>query len=784
MPPPNDALLKRLLATFQVEAEEHAEAMALGLVNLEKASTEETRATLLDGIFRNAHSLKGAARAVNLLHIEKLCQAIEGVFATLKKGRVAPSPALFDLLHQAVDALTTLLGFLHAEPPQDIRLRVTELVKALQAPPTAKALTPPPPIEAPRPAFPKPPPAEPPQAAIAIPVEVPVPPKFESVPLPIEEKRHTVETVRVSTAKLDAVLRQSEELLMAKQSAVQRVGKLREVQRGHAEWKKKWSKLRPDARLLQKILEKEGDEKSAISPQIARLLEFLEWNRNFVEALDSELTGLTQSAALDQRMVGGMIDNLLDEMKKVVMQPFSTLLDLFPRIVRELSRELGKEVELSIYGGAIEMDRRILEEMKDPLVHLVRNCLDHGMENPDERRRKAKPPQGKITIGISTKSGSHVELLVSDDGSGIDVEKVKNSARKSRLLSAEKAETLSEAEALAYIFHSGFSTSPLVTDISGRGLGLAIVKEKVEKLNGTLSVETKLGQGTTFRLVLPLTIARFQGVMVRVEEQSFILPTSHVERVARIKRTDVKTVENRETIALNGEAMSLAHLREVLSLKAKASPDKPAETFPVIVLAAADQRIAFVVDEVLQEHEVLVKSLGRQLVRINHLAGATVLGTGKVVPILHVPDLIKTAIRVSGSGLSALAPREENASGPGKSILVAEDSITSRTLLKNILETAGYRVETSVDGVDALTKLRTGTYDLVVSDVDMPRMNGFGLTSKIRADKKFAELPVILVTSLDSRSDREHGIDVGANAYIVKGSFDQSNLLEVVGRLI
>ena len=788
MPPPNDALLKRLLATFQVEAEEHAEAMALGLVNLEKASTDETRAALLDGIFRNAHSLKGAARAVNLLQIEKLCQAIEGVFATLKKGGVAPSPALFDLLHQAVDALTTLLGFLHAEPPQDIKLRVTELVKALQAPPTAKPASPvsPPPQTqppAPHPAIPQAPVA-PPLAAIPVTVEVPVQPKIESPQPPVEEKRHAVETVRVSTAKLDAVLRQSEELLMAKQSATQRVGKLREVQRGHAEWKKKWSKLRPDARLLQKMLEKEGEDKSAISPQIARLLEFLEWNRNFIEALDSELTGLTQSAALDQRMVGGMIDNLLDEMKKVVMQPFSTLLDLFPRIVRELSRELGKEVELSIYGGAIEMDRRILEEMKDPLVHLVRNCLDHGMENPDERRRKAKPAQGKITIGISTKSGNHVELLISDDGSGIDVEKVKTAARKSRLLSAEKAETLNEVEALTYIFQSGFSTSPLVTDISGRGLGLAIVKEKVEKLNGTLAVETKLGRGTTFRLVLPLTIARFQGVMVRVEEQFFILPTSNVERVARIKRTEVKTVENRETIALNGEAMSLAHLREVLSLTAKNSPDKPAETVPVIVLSSADQRIAFVVAEVLQEHEVLVKSLGRQLVRINHLAGATVLGTGKVVPILHVPDLIKTAIRVSGSGLSALAPREENTSGPGKSILVAEDSITSRTLLKNILETAGYRVETSVDGVDALTKLRTGTYDLVVSDVDMPRMNGFGLTSKIRADKKFAELPVILVTSLDSRSDREHGIDVGANAYIVKGSFDQSNLLEVVGRLI
>jgi two-component system chemotaxis sensor kinase CheA len=230
--------------------------------------------------------------------------------------------------------------------------------------------------------------------------------------------------------------------------------------------------------------------------------------------------------------------------------------------------------------------------------------------------------------------------------------------------------------------------------------------------------------------------------------------------------------------------VALAHLQAVLDLKSQAAAQEPADILSAIVLTSANERIAFVVDEVLHEQEVLVKTLGKQLVRVRNIAGATVLGNGRVVPILNVPDLIKSAVRFSETGAHTLRVEPIETEARIKSVLVAEDSITSRTLLKNILETAGYRVETSVDGVDALTKLRSGQFDLVVSDVDMPRMNGFGLTSKIRADKRFADLPVILVTALESREDREHGIDVGASAYIVKSSFDQGNLLETIRRAI
>ncbi len=764
MPSKDDALLKRLLATFKVEAQEHIQGMDSGLVALENASAEEARANILDTTFRHAHSLKGAARAVNVTDIETICQSLEGVFAALKRQEIAPSPELFDVLHRNVDALGELLGFIDAEPPASIKPRVADLTRSLQGVLTGK------------------PPAQPREPAEAPPAAASSPP--EAVRTGAEEKQNVSMTVRVSTAKLDAVLLQAEELLFAKQVSAQHAGKLRMVQAGSSTWKKKWAQMRPEVRLIQKSLESSGerDGRADTGASLARLVEFLEWNRDFIEALQTDLGSLAEAARRDQRSVGTMVDNLLDEMKKIVMQPFSTLLDLFPRLVRELSREQGKEVELSIQGGDIEIDRRILEEMKDPLIHLVRNCLDHGIETPGERARRGKQPRATVTMSISARDGSNVELLVADDGQGIDAGKVKAAAGKLRLLSPERAESLEDKEALAFIFQSGVSTSPIITDISGRGLGLAIVKEKVEKLNGALSVETEAGRGTSFRIILPLTLARFHGVLVRVGEHLFVFPTSSVERVARVAKDDVQTVENRETITVKGQAVSLARLRDLLDLAATSAAGGQPDVLPAVVVASANQRIAFVVDEVLHEQEVLVKTLGKQLVRIRNIAGATVLGTGRVAPILNVPDLVASAVQASGTGIRAAARPSEAAEKARKSVLVAEDSITSRTLLKNILETAGYQVETAVDGVEALTKLRSGEYDLVVSDVDMPRMNGFVLTEKIRADKKLLELPVILVTSLDSREDREHGIDVGANAYIVKSSFDQSNLLEIIRR--
>ncbi len=284
-------------------------------------------------------------------------------------------------------------------------------------------------------------------------------------------------------------------------------------------------------------------------------------------------------------------------------------------------------------------------------------------------------------------------------------------------------------------------------------------------------------------MVVPVTLATFRGNLVRVSEQLFVLPSTNVERVARAKKEAIQTVENRETLVFDGQPVSLIRLADALELKTAGNRQQTADAYvQVVVLRSAETRVAFMVDEVLHEQEILVKPLGRQLSRVKNIAGATVLGNGMVVPILNVADLISSAIKVSVAPSLSVAAEE---TVPGiKRILVAEDSITARTLLKNILESAGYYVQTAVDGIDAITALKGLEFDIVVSDVEMPRMNGFDFTSRIRSDKKLSELPVVLVTALESREDKERGIDAGANAYIVKSSFDQSNLIEVIKRLI
>ena len=759
MPPQDDNLLRRLLATFKPEAREHIDAIAAGLLELERATDATAQSAVLDITFRAAHSLKGAARTVNVRDMEALCQSLENVFAALRRMDIALSPELFDLLHRVVAMLGTLLQSTDVGPAAAARPSIVELMRALQSAATKNYQ-----------------PGSPPG--------VPAADLAAAAGSIGPTKRHASDTVRVATAKLDAVLLQAEELLGAKLAATQQATRLRRFRAEPVEWKKRWMKLRPDVRSLRQSLERSAVRESApANPQLQRVMEFLDWSQGCIESLDAGLVEVVKAADHDQRSVGAMVDNLLDEMKKVVMQPFSTLLDVLPSMVRELSREQGKVIELVIVGDDIEIDRRILEEMKDPLIHLMRNCIDHGIESPEARGKAGKSRQGTLTIAIAARDGSNVELLVSDDGAGIAAAAVKAAALKHEFISGEQAAALNDQDALSLIFQSGVSTSPIITDLSGRGLGLAIAKEKVEKLRGSLSVATEVGRGTKFSIILPLTLARFRGVLVRVARNLFVLPTSNVERVLRVRRADIKTVENRATIVLNGQVTALARLVDILELPR--APDEAGELThcPIIVLVHAQQRIAFLLDEVINEQEVLVKRLGKQLARVRNVAGATVLGTGQVVPILNVPDLIESA--VAGSGTAA-RPAIAVPAGERKkqSVLVAEDSITSRILIKNILETAGYRVETAVDGIDGLTKLRSGEFDLLVSDVEMPRMDGFGLTAQVRADKKLNRVPVILVTALDSREDRERGVDAGANAYIVKSTFDQSSLLEVVRRLI
>jgi two-component system, chemotaxis family, sensor kinase CheA len=773
--------LKRLRETFRVEADEHLRAMSAGVLQLEKGLGVAEQAATVEVIFREAHSLKGAARAVNLTEIESVCQALEGVFAALKRGDSSLAPALYDQLHAALGLMRDLLAAMGSEPGAEDQSRVGQVARELSE--SLRGVPHSAPSPSPYNADAGPPPVTSREERPAVAeVTAPRPGEKDALRLP--------DTVRISTAKLNSILLQAEEMLASKLALGQRVAEIREASVLAVAWERERAKIKPELRTIFRLMEKDGkangnggrpDGRGELTAAVAKVAAFSQWSEQAVKSLQAKLAALGKSAEQDRHALSLRVDRLLEDTRKALMLPFTSFLEAVPMLVRDLARDNGKDVELVMRGGESEVDRRILEEMKDPLVHLVRNCVDHGIEKPAERQRKNKRPQGVITIAIAQKEGGKVEIVVADDGAGINLAQVRASALKSGAISPQESAKLDDAAVAALIFRSGVTTSPLVTDLSGRGLGLAIVRERVDKLGGTLAVETRPDAGTTFRMTLPLSLAAFHGVLVRAEEQLLIVPSTQVTHTLRLKKDQIKSAENRDTIEHEGKVISLVRLGDVLGLPRKSAAEKAEKPIYILVLSAAEQHIAFAVDEILEEQEVLVKSLGQQLPYVRNLAGAAVLGTGKVVPVLNVSDLMRSALTVQAA---PLAREEEVRKEKRGRLLVAEDSITTRALLKNILESAGYTVRTAVDGVDALTSLQAEEFDLVVSDVDMPRLNGFGLTSAIRTDKRLAELPVVLVTALDSREDRERGIDVGASAYIVKSSFEQSNLLEVVRRLI
>jgi two-component system chemotaxis sensor kinase CheA len=695
---------------------------------------------------------------VDFSEIESICQAIEGVFAAWKRDLNVPSPETLDTIHQALDNIQSLLAAPSAGadgPRQAIEPLVNRLGEIQHASPAVKT------------------------SQAAAPSSSPA-----AILVPEPEKSSTGQTVRISIDKLDAQLLQVEEMLIAKSLMAEHATELRELSGRFDQWRKRWSRVSSSALGLRQSLELKGD--SGFGPATAAissaLVEFLDWNSDYVRSLENKVLSISSQAERDRYNIAKQVDDLLDESKKLLMLPFSTVSGVFAKLIRDLCRDQSKEAEISIDGNEIEIDKRILEEMKDALIHVLRNCVDHGVELPAQREARGKPARATIRIAVAPVDGSKVEIIVSDDGAGVDIDRVKESAVRLGIISDSEARAMTESEAHWLVFHSEVSATSTVTAISGRGLGMAIVRAQTEKLGGRVTIESKRHAGTTLRILLPLKLATFRGVVVSAAGFVCVLPTRDVERVLRVKPGEIQTIENRESISLGGRPVSLVRLEAALNLPPILRTENDHAPFPVVVLRSADQRIAFGVDAVLREEEVLVKQLRKPLARVRNIAGVTLLESGKPVPILNVTDLINSARSCGGALPAHSAPAKPLQ--VRKRILVVEDSITSRMLVKGILESAGFEVQIAVDGVEAFTLLREHSFDLVVSDVEMPRMDGFDLAARIRADKRLCELPVVLVTALESRQERERGIDAGASAYIIKSSFDQSNLLEAVRRLV
>ena len=792
MTDPDEEFHKQLLATFREEAEEHLGEITGDLIALEKAVIIPG-SPLVERVYRTIHSLKGSARAVNLREIESVCQNLESVFALMKKGEFVPDEKAYDLFHDAIKITRGLLtgeravGISPAEVTRSLRalISMTRDLPAAYPDGAVRADVPgtgrirngmteklPSPddafIRGNGEAFPD---AKKPNAD----------PGMEQLRSMAAHDAWDGKTVRIAANKLDRLIAGADDLLTTRLFITHRMQELEEIMTRFAIWRWNLALVSND---LHRFREASfGIRKTKLPPDLVlplqRMVEFLEYNREFVTYLQHDLSIHVRAAEIDRSTLETNTSAISDLIHDAVLLPVANVLQPFGGLVREYSRNTGKQVDLIIEGSDLEMDRRILEALKDSLMHLLHNSIDHGIEYPDIRAEHNKNMRGIVRIRIVPLSGSKVGIEVSDDGAGIDRGVIRKTAVEKGIVSRDEAAALSDDEVIWLIFRSGLSTSPIVTDISGRGLGLAIVEDTVTRLGGSVAVSSESGKGTTIKLQVPIRLATLRGVVVRVANQVYVLPMQQVRQVIRVQQEEILRTGDRPVIEFRGDKIAVIRLTEALGITEYHSLPTGTAQVPIVIMAYGAGQIACIVDEVIRVQEIVVRPLGSQLRRVKRITGAVILGDGKVALVLDALELIQESIKGS-----PLVPAHTSCGEDLRTILVVEDSVTSRTLLQTILERAGYLVRTAVDGMEALAMLKEHEFDMVVSDVDMPRMSGFTLTEKIRADTRMSALPVVLVTSLDSAEDQKHGITVGADAYIRKTSFEKSQLLSVIDNLL
>jgi two-component system chemotaxis sensor kinase CheA len=728
--PSREELQKRLLATFRAEAAEHVETLQRELAAILSPSNAAPGRQHLETLFRVMHTLKGAARSVRAEAIEQICQDGEGLLRGLVHGDGGLSEADLVSLKRATERLHDLI---FAEARSE-------------------------------PASPPPSPAPAPAPAPAVNGEAPTvsaaPAPAADAPPDDDERSPRYETVRVDVDRLDKLVLAAEELLLPSLVTVERARTAKKLAEDVRQF-------RAEIRVL--------SGKPVDNP--GRLLRSLAVGT--LKEIEAGSRQLATALSYDQRALRTLVADLFAETRRARMVPAATMLAPFPAMVRDICRETGKEAKWRLRDSGVELDRKVIEVVKDPLIHLVRNAIDHGIESPSEREAAGKPRRGRVTLSIASIEGSKVAIDVTDDGRGMNLTGLKDAAVRSRSLTAAQARGLGDDEVIDLAFRAGVSTKPVITTISGLGLGLAIVREQVERIDGTVSVKSAPGKGTTISLILPASIASYRGLLVSVGDTRLLLPAESVERVIGVPRSSVTAALQTGMLPQNGETLPFARLSALLGL-ASGTLSEARRLFPCALVTNGTRRAALLVDEILGETDVLVKDLPLPLRRVQSISSAGLLGSGDLVLIARASDLL-TAVNTHGRAGAELDTADIRHTAR---VLIVDDSITTRTMEKNLFEAAGYAVTTAVDGMDAWSILQTIEVDLVVSDIDMPRMNGFDLTAQIRGDSRLAETPVVLVTALESRADKERGIRIGANAYVLKSSFDQTNLLEIVGRLI
>ena len=471
---------------------------------------------------------------------------------------------------------------------------------------------------------------------------------------------------------------------------------------------------------------------------------------------------------------------LTQEAEGLRMVPLALLVEDLRRVVRDLAREQGKDLRFRVSGEEVAIDRLLWETLRPALIHMLRNAVDHGIESPSERRKAGKRAGGEVTLSAHYER-SGVCISLTDDGRGIDPAEVRRTALARGVIEAEEAAALSDQEAVYLVLRPGFSTRTDLSDVSGRGIGMDVVRAGMEQIKGNLAIHSQPGIGTEIRLDMPLTLARLAGLIVRCEGERYVLPLQYVNAVLHLREADVVTQGGRELVRIADQTRPLFALRDLLGLASRQLVD--ARRIPAVELRHQERQAVWAVSEILGMQEVVVKSLGPQLRSVPGYAGAALLGDGLPALILSVPDLFARRRPAAAPHVRADLEAARARKRRGR-VLVVDDSITTRTMEKNILETQGYQVEVAVSGEEALSILAARNFDLIVTDIEMPGIDGFELTRQLRAGEEQSEVPVIIVTSRATDEDKRRGIDVGAQAYIVKGSFDQGKLVDAVETLI
>jgi two-component system sensor histidine kinase and response regulator WspE len=752
-----------MLGLFKTELENHTRILEAGLVDLEKDQTPQR----IEPLMRAAHSIKGAARIVGLDRAVRLAHVMEDVLSAVQRGTLLLGADAIDLLlagndvyHQLAVAQTASIPQLLERETEQIA-RLSDSLGQVLSGAAAESPAPTPSATGQRPT------PEPLKAAPTSAAEAGEPERAAPAAAPATAEKSEESLVRVLAENLNRLMGLTGECLVQAKATRTFSSTLARIKVWQLELSSALESLYDWAAGEEELPE---DIRARVMHSVTRSEQISDLLRKNIDQFELFSTRLEQ-----------LTDRLYSEVVATRMRPFSEGVFAFPRMVRDLAREKGKQVRFEIIGGGTRVDRDILEKLESPLTHLLRNAVDHGVENPEERVRQGKPPEALVTLEGRHSSGM-LHVAVRDDGRGIDQEKIRKRVVENGYASEELAAKLNAVELLEFLFLPGFSTAEALTETSGRGVGLDVVQSMAKEVGGALQVDSAPGKGTTFHLRLPLTLSVLRTLVVEIASEYYAVPLTRIDRTVTASRENLQILEDRQFCTVDGEPLGLLEASQVLQLPVSAAQDA---RLHVLVVSDRLNRYGLVVSRFVGERDLVVLPLDARLGRVPNISAGAILEDGTPVLILDVDDVVRSIDNLVRHGRPGRIGRvQEAAETARKRVLIVDDSLTVREVERRLLENRGYEVVVAVDGMDGWNSVQTSRFDLVISDVDMPRLDGIELVRRIKSNPQLKAVPVMIVSYKDRDEDKVRGLDAGANYYLTKSSFDDETLIAAVRDLI